>query len=116
MSSTYYFNINIETKDRFDSSKFLEFSDSYNPLNSDFLQQLKELTPIGEYTIQGEDSRPDLLSYNIYGDTQYWWILLMYNNIIDYSKIKTGDKILFFSISSLEGIYFTLKTKGQTLT
>lgn len=35
-----------------------------------------------EYTISGSP-RPEQLSYNIYGTTEYEWILLLVNNIID---------------------------------
>jgi hypothetical protein len=30
-----------------------------------------------------EAGRPDLLSFNIYGTTSYWWILSKYNDIIN---------------------------------
>lgn len=30
-----------------------------------------------------EEGRPDLLSYRVYQDDKYWWMLCSYNNIMD---------------------------------
>lgn len=40
--------------------------------------------PLGNYTIKQQDvQRPDLICYKIYGTTNYWWMLMRYNNIFD---------------------------------
>ena len=40
--------------------------------------------PLSYYTVKQEDiQRPDLLSYKIYGTTDYWWLLMRYNQIFD---------------------------------
>ncbi len=109
--STFFINLEKDTEKRYDLSKFLEFSDNYDPLTSSFTNNLISLPAGGEYTLQGEDSRPDLLSYHVYGDTQYWWVLLMYNSVIDYSELKTGTKIKYPNITDLESLYFSLKSQ-----
>jgi hypothetical protein len=35
-----------------------------------------------EYEIQGNE-RPEVLSYRLYGTKDYWWVVLMVNNILD---------------------------------
>lgn len=111
----FFINLNSNTTDRFDKSRFLEYSDNYDPLNSSMMTDVTTLPQGGQYTVQGEDGRPDLLSYRIYGHTQYWWILLLYNRLLDYSSIATGDVILYPSLDSLENFYFSLKSKEASV-
>lgn len=62
------------------------------------------------YTIKDGES-PDLLAYKVYGDTQYHWVLMMFNDIYDpflqwpvaenhlleYAKVKYGsEKALYY--------------------
>ena len=35
-----------------------------------------------DYTVKGNE-RPEVLSYRLYGTTDYWWVVLMVNNIQD---------------------------------
>ena len=109
--SKFFIDLESNATDRFDMSKFLEFTDNFDPLNSAMMSDVSTLPQGGQYTVQGEDGRPDLVSYRIYGHSQYWWILLIYNTIIDYSAIKTGDVLKYPSIDSIEGFYFSLKTR-----
>ena len=38
-----------------------------------------------------EAYRPDIISFRIYQNTEYWWILLKFNNIIDpFTELKPG--------------------------
>jgi hypothetical protein len=41
------------------------------------------ITPKYEY-------RPDLLSYDFYGTTDFWWKIMEMNNIIDIFDFKSG--------------------------
>lgn len=109
--SKFFIDLETNVVDRFDMSKFMEYSDNFDPLNSAMLTDITKLPQGGQYTISGEDGRPDLVSYRIYGHSQYWWILLAYNRIIDYEAIKTGDILKYPSSDSIEGFYFSLKTE-----
>lgn len=115
MSSTsaeFFINLDKESSERYDMSKFMLYDvDNHDPLTSNFIRELLNLQPQGQYTVQGEDNRPDLLSYKIYGSTQYWWILLSYNNILEFDNISTGDTISYPSLGDLENLYFGLKAK-----
>lgn len=59
--------------------------------------------PVKYYTLSRADiQRPDLLSLKIYGDLQYWWILLKVNNIDDVWNDMTPEKIII--VPDLEDI------------
>lgn len=109
--STFFINTNLENADRFDMSAFLEYTDNYDPLNSEFLRLLPTLESNGRFAVQSEIMRPDLISYSIYKDTQYWWIIMMYNNIFEIADIQIGLILDYPSLSDLEGLYFSLKSK-----
>jgi hypothetical protein len=100
------------TAERFDLSKFMDSIDGsfFDSVNSDFLLKVTKVKNFGTYRVVSEAGRPDLLSERIYGTglTQYWWILMYYNNLRNPSDIKTGMIIRYVSISDLEDIYFTL--------
>jgi len=38
-----------------------------------------------DYTIKGNE-RPEVLSYRLYDTTDYWWLVLMINNIMDVNE------------------------------
>lgn len=106
----FFINLDKISKERFDLGRFMEFNiDNYDPLTSNFLFQIKNLPLGGVYTVQGEDGRPDLLSYSVYGDTQYWWILMAYNGFNSVDQIHNGEQIKFPKVAELEDLYFTLK-------
>jgi hypothetical protein len=84
-----------------------------DPLTSEFLRLMPTLSSSGRYTVQDEEGRPDLLSYRIYGDTQYWWILLYYNSIIDVESLTLNTIVSYPSLTDLESLYFSLSAKER---
>jgi hypothetical protein len=106
----FYFDEAYESDIRYDQGKLLEYDEGFRDLvNSYFVFEIKNLELEGKYVIVGEEERPDLLSYKIYKHTQYWWIILLYNDIIEIDEIKNGLVINYPSIDSLEELYFKLK-------
>ena len=103
----YYIDNETITIDKYDMAKFLEFDEDgvFDCLSSYFLSEIPKLPLSGNYTLRAEEERPDLLSYNIYGDTQYWWILLWYNNMLKPQDLKVGTIIKYPSLSSIEQLY-----------
>lgn len=100
---------------RFDMSKFMEYTDNaHDILNSYVVSQIKKLSEQGKYTITVEERRLDLVSFNIYGDTQYWWILMLYNSIFDTSDVVSGIIIKYPSLRDLEDLFFSLKSLDAT--
>jgi hypothetical protein len=107
--SLFFINPTLVSSETFDIGKFFAYTDNYDPLTSDFAYSVINLPIRGNYTVQGQDSRPDLLSAAIYNDVQYYWILMIYNNILDVDTIVTGLTINYPALSDLETLLFTLK-------
>ncbi len=113
--SLFHINLEKSSPERYDLSKFLDFSnDCYDPLTSAFLLEVGSLKVGGIYTVKGEDGRPDWLSHSIYGDTQYWWILMLYNSFTEIGDIRNGTEVKFPSISEIENFYFSLNLSQKT--
>lgn len=57
-------------------------------------------------------NRPDVLSYRVYGDSQYWWILCKFNHIDDvWNDMELGGYILIPSLADIEEFYDRVKKK-----
>ena len=111
--SAFYINPAANTVKRFDMSVFMPYTDNYDPLVAEFFRMLPNITTSGRYKVQTEDSRPELISNKLYGDTQYWWILLQYNGIAYVDDLKVGMSLNFPSLSDLESLYFSLASKAR---
>lgn len=111
----FYVDLDYESLDRYDFAKFMEWTnDCHDILNSYFVSKLKNMPSAGEYVVQAEEHRADLLSYNIYGDIQYWWVVMLYNNILDTEDIEAGLTVMYPSLSDLEDLFFSLKALERT--
>ena len=112
----FFINNSRDLKTRYDIARFVEFvippfsTPVYDILNSYFWNQLGKISSKGTYQVRGEELRSDLLSYRIYGNTQYWWILLLYNNLLSNEDIISGMTLNFPSLSDLESLYFQLNS------
>lgn len=114
MSKYFFIDLDNESSVRFEKAKFFSYTDNHDPLTSYLLSELKTLPVAGFFTVAGgEEGRPDSLSFNIYADTQYWWILMAYNDLSNIQEITNGMTIKYPSLSSLEDLYFSLKTQEQ---
>ena len=107
----FYINMDIETDLRYDFAKFLRYNtDNYNPITSKFLTELRKLKTVGEFIVTVQEGRADLVSYEIYGSTQYWWIILEYNDLMNVDDLTISKKLNFPKLSDLEDLYFSLKS------
>jgi len=105
----YYINLDIETKERFDLAKFMEYTDNFDPLTSFFLHQLKaEVRPGGQYVVTTAN-RPELISYQIFNDVFYWWLILVMNQKRNVEDLNAGEVLVFPHQEDLETIYFDLR-------
>lgn len=43
---------------------------------------------------KGTEYRPDTVSWNVYGDVDFWWVLLEANNMKDIWDFKAGTNII----------------------
>lgn len=109
--SLFYINLTTDFVKRYDFSKFMNYeNDQYDILNSYFITRLKKLAIFGQYVVQAQENRPELVSYTIYEDTQYWWILMLYNDLFNFEEFPAGLIINYPSLASLEELYFSLKS------
>jgi hypothetical protein len=107
----YFINLDYQGTPKYSFGRFCKYSDDlYDVITSYFLLKLKEL-PVKGYLIITPDLeyRPDLLSYQLYEDTQYWWLLLYYNDLVSFEDLKSGLQIKYFDLVDLESLYLSLK-------
>jgi hypothetical protein len=109
----FYLNPNLSSPDRFDPGAFMAYTDNYDPLTSQFLKLLPTLAVAGKWTVTTEISRPDLIANEVYGDTQYWWILMFFNDIILIEDLVINTVVNYPSLSDLETLYFSLRTQER---
>jgi hypothetical protein len=111
----FFIDTTVTSKTRFDRRKLVNFTTNvgYDILDSYFVNQLVDLPIAGQYQVFGDESRPDLISYNIYGHVQYWWILMIYNEVWDELEITAGTKWNYPSLADLEDLFFSLRALGS---
>jgi hypothetical protein len=111
MSKLFYISLESNTEKRLDLSNFLNFTDNYDPLTSDLLSEIQSLKARSNYKITDDALRPDKTSLKVYNDFQYWWIIMIYNNIFRVEDYVTGRLIQLPDNEALENYYFALSTK-----
>ena len=107
----FFINLDKDTIERYDPTKFMEFVEKGHDISvSYFINRLLELQPAGIHKVITEESRLDTISFKIYGSTQYWWLIMLYNKIIDFESVVNGMEIQYPSLNDLESLYFQLKS------
>lgn len=96
-----------------DMARFANFDqDSYDPLTSYFFMRMPYLEMGGSVQVQVKwEHRPDLVSYHIYGVTDYWWILLMYNDLIKNEEVLPGMVLSYPKKSAIDDYIFGAKKR-----
>lgn len=111
----FYLDDSITTENRYDMIKFFNFDvDNIDCLTSFFGQNLRQLPVYGTITVTEEEHRPDMLSYKIYQDTQYWWLLLWYNSILNVNDLVAGLSINYPAQSTIEEFYILASNLKKT--
>ena len=111
-SKMFFIDFELESDERYDLGKFLQWvDDNHDPLTSNLFENIKKIKSGGLYTIQGDGERPDNISFKIYGSTEYWWVILLYNGITEYNSLPNGKQINYPNLQALEDFYFSLKIK-----
>lgn len=106
---------NNQQNNKYDIDRFMNPVDNkkaiyFDIVDSEFLLQLKQLSTFGTYRVLDEEGRPDLLTERIYGagNIQYWWILMLLNELRLPKDLKRGMIIKFPTVLDLEEIYVNL--------
>jgi len=106
----YYINLDKDYTLRYDLGKFLRFeNDTYDPLTSNLIENIKSISQGGLFKVTSEEFRPDQISRRIYDNDQYWWVIMLYNDIIDVESIEIGMILKYPDAEDLDSFYFTLK-------
>jgi len=110
----YKINLTYQGFPKYSLGRFCEYQEGiYDVVTSLFFEQLSTLPPSKFITLDAKyEHRPDLLSYDEYGDTQYWYLIMVYNNIIDIDNFVAGIKLKLFSLEDLEILYQSLIPQG----
>jgi hypothetical protein len=87
-----------------------------NDLVDNYWDLFKIKRPLRYFSITRQFlQRPDLLSYAVYQDMNYWWIIAKYNLIDDWwNDVTIGNTISIPSLEDIDDWYTTvlaLKTK-----
>jgi hypothetical protein len=114
----FYIDPSKNLPKRYDIAKFLEYltpppvseGPVFDVLASYFWNKVPDLLLGGNYLVVGEANRPDLISYRIYGDTQYYWIIMLYNGISFNEDVVMGLTLNYPSLKDLEDLYFKLNS------
>lgn len=105
----------VDTLDRYAPEKFLSAisGGDYITLDSVFLIEMRNL-PMQSYEISTEQ-RPEAVAYKVYGDTQFTWIIMLYNKCFDITDgtFSAGTAIRYPSLDDLERISFSLKARQR---
>ncbi len=63
----------------------------------------------------GEVQRPDVLSYRIYGSSEYWWILCKFNQIDDmWNDMYVGMDIVIPNMLDINEFYSNMRRRVRT--
>lgn len=112
----FYIDNDTRTQDKFDMAKFINFIGEgvFDPLDSYLLLMIPKLPVVGYYVVRKEVNRPDLLAYNIYRDTQYWWVLMWYNAFYKPQDLKAGVTIKYPSLTDIQQLYLNASLLEKT--
>lgn len=97
---------------RFDLARFMPYYDGigFDIKDSQFLEELRSLPIEGRFTVSEYDQiRLDRISYEVYGDVQFWWVFILYNNLRSIFEVKSGRVMRYPSRVSLESLLSGLR-------
>jgi len=98
-----------------DMAKFVDFDEenSGRPsfLTSYFVSQIRQIKNYTLYTIDGSTvEAPDYISFKNYQqEHMYWWIIMIYNNLIDFSELTFGRQIKIPLLSDVNRLLSNLQ-------
>lgn len=117
--ATFKLNLNQSYIDKFDIMKFnapvnLKYA-YFDIIDSEFLRKLKNLKKYKTYTVTVEEGRPELISERIYGlgQTQFWWILMVLNELRLPKDLKRGLVLRYPTREDLDGLYLGLNNNDN---
>lgn len=76
-----------------------------DPLLDTLVPRIQAITGYDIHMVtQSERGAPDLISHNVYGSDEFWWMILAYNGIGLYTDIVEGMTLKIPNLGSLVSI------------
>ena len=111
-----FFQNNEQYYTNIDMARFVDF-DNENSGRPSFLTSyiISQIRQIKNYSTMEIESKyidsPDFISYSKYqGQHMYWWIIMIYNNLLDFNELTFGKQIKIPNISDVNRILSNLQT------
>lgn len=112
----HFYDVEGDYKKQYDMGKFLPFVTGFSDvLQSYFFENLRSIPAQGKWQIQNGAGDPQLISYEIYGDTQYWWLLMAFNDVVSLDELTVGRVLVYPSLSEMTSLFFDLKARERLL-
>ncbi len=98
----------------FDIEAFIERSplQGYDSLTADFIDHISDLSEFGHVEVTSEVQDLPLLSFQIYGTSDYWWVLMMYNEFMSPEEVVSGVRLKYPALGDLDKLYFELRNRA----
>lgn len=114
MTAFFYLDRNVQAHHRYDLARFMRLEEGvHDEFTSWLISRLRGLPSAGRYRIEVEQ-RPDIYSRDVFGTTDYWQLLLLYNDVVLLEDLARGTVLSYFSLDGLEGVLRTLQTQPAT--
>jgi len=108
----FFFSPTYQSESQMDLAQVVPFyqdEEAYDLLGSYFADNVKGLPLAGRFTVSTEEGRMDLIAYRIYRSTDYWWVLMLYNDLLAPFEVVAGQVILYPSLSDLQNLFYSLQ-------
>lgn len=97
--------INLFKTTTFDNKEVLNIFSKYKL----FEKYKKDISYYSEYEIQ-ENDRWDTLAYKFYKDVNLWWIVAIFNNVIDpFQKLQYGETLNIIKPEQIPNILLLIR-------
>lgn len=112
----FFQNTDYDYATKMDVGKFVDLTNlAPSMLNSWVISQILQITEYKNFIVTKEAGFLDYIAYSAYGDHSYWWIIALFNSILDEeTELPEGSIIKIPNINSLNKIMNELKA-SETL-
>lgn len=110
MERIFFQDRSKDYKRRLDMDRFLDKSEDHvSLLNSAVISQIKQIEEYEIYQVSVEEKAPDYIALLKYRSHAYWWIIMVYNNLLSFDEIVPGMTLRLPSQVAIDNILNTCK-------
>lgn len=103
-------NSSVKTVKKYSIQKYFEWVPSlqiHDPTTAAIIPLIRNLNIAGTYEHKHQRGRLDMASWVIYQDTQFWRILMIFNDMKSFWDLETGGSLVYPSLADLERLFTT---------